>query len=381
MADMAIVWIQLSLLFIRYPRSNRICTLFVLLSACLVPSLAFPGGQVANIHLEKYDKQNTKSRSTQTTKSLGEVTEVIDFQSFRGFYTKVGSIKEAEGRIHWVTSECFQDDEGGFSRLPRDWVGVFYYQMEQSEGNKTGSDCPHVLDRVKKALMFGASAIIILTLNPHIMKELDISQLFAQPVLLMDDADNITALLTLVLSKVRLRAKIVRGLLHQQVMQHVPTLTMWSACGRSAGKSYDVVCLDNQQLGKRGVKVDPGVFWNCYYLIVFLLMLSFVVKARMRNGEWGPADQELEASLRQLACHTLALMQTCKYHSVMDRGQDTCAICLDQFYPKQNLRILPCHHQYHTRCVDPWLVSNRTCPLCKLNIIDQLQEDNSRHIN
>ena len=47
------------------------------------------------------------------------------------------------------------------------------------------------------------------------------------------------------------------------------------------------------------LQVDPGVFWNSYYLIVFLLMLSFVVKARMRNGEWGPADQELEVSVRR----------------------------------------------------------------------------------
>lgn len=50
----------------------------------------------------------------------------------------------------------------------------------------------------------------------------------------------------------------------------------------------------------------------------------------------------VQASLRQLACHTLALMQTCKYHSVMDRGQDTCAICLDQFYPKQV--VFSAHH-------------------------------------
>jgi hypothetical protein len=38
--------------------------------------------------------------------------------------------------------------------------------------------------------------------------------------------------------------------------------------------------------------VDPGVFWNTYYLIIFLLMMSFVVKARMRVGDW--SDPELE---------------------------------------------------------------------------------------
>ena len=64
----------------------------------------------------------------------------------------------------------------------------------------------------------------------------------------------------------------------------------------------DCVCVDVM------IQVDPGVFWNSYYLIVFLLMLSFVVKARMRNGEWGPADQELEVSVLRLSALKLFVL-------------------------------------------------------------------------
>ncbi|XP_076453201.1 RING finger protein 215-like [Babylonia areolata] len=379
MADLAFVWIQLILLFVRYPRKNGLCAIFVIYSICFIPAFALPDNYYANIEFSKLAKHQSKSRSTQLDGAVIEGKDVEYVQTFRGSFSKVGAEKEAEGRVHWISGECGQEDERGFARLPADWIGVFHYKGWGGGGQKENatSDCPHVLDRVKKALVFGASAIIILTLNPHIVKELDMTQLLAQPVVMVEESSNITAILSLLLSKAKLKAKMVKKAVQQEVL-HVPQLTMWSTCGRSAGKSYGyydgVVCLGQRAPTKEG-KVDPGVFWNTYYLIVLLLMLSFVVKARMRNGEWGPADQELEVSLRRLAYRTLAVMQTHKYRSLMDRGQDTCAICLDQFFPKQKLRVLPCQHQYHTRCVDPWLVSNRTCPLCKLNFIDQMDEE------
>ncbi|GAA0144474.1 ubiquitin-protein ligase [Lithospermum erythrorhizon] len=49
-------------------------------------------------------------------------------------------------------------------------------------------------------------------------------------------------------------------------------------------------------------------------------------------------------------------------------GRD-CAVCLSKFKRKETLRLLPlCCHAFHTQCIDAWLLSNQTCPLCRSTV-------------
>lgn len=51
---------------------------------------------------------------------------------------------------------------------------------------------------------------------------------------------------------------------------------------------------------------------------------------------------------------------------------DFCPVCLELYKPREVIRILPCRHEFHKHCVDPWLVDHRTCPMCKLDILEAL---------
>ncbi|XP_021755194.1 E3 ubiquitin-protein ligase ATL4-like [Chenopodium quinoa] len=43
-----------------------------------------------------------------------------------------------------------------------------------------------------------------------------------------------------------------------------------------------------------------------------------------------------------------------------------CAVCLSKFEEKDLLRLLPiCCHVFHADCIDTWLTSNQSCPLCR----------------
>lgn len=48
------------------------------------------------------------------------------------------------------------------------------------------------------------------------------------------------------------------------------------------------------------------------------------------------------------------------------KGALECAVCLSEFNNDETLRLLPrCAHAFHTDCIDAWLASHITCPVCR----------------
>lgn len=47
-----------------------------------------------------------------------------------------------------------------------------------------------------------------------------------------------------------------------------------------------------------------------------------------------------------------------------------CSVCLSEFEEDESLRLLPkCSHAFHLPCIDTWLKSHSSCPLCRANIV------------
>ncbi|CAJ0768872.1 12276_t:CDS:2 [Entrophospora sp. SA101] len=52
-----------------------------------------------------------------------------------------------------------------------------------------------------------------------------------------------------------------------------------------------------------------------------------------------------------------------------------CAICLEDYVDKDELRIMPCRHEFHVICIDSWLTTRkRFCPICKRDICIPTEE-------
>ncbi|OUZ99274.1 zinc finger protein [Macleaya cordata] len=51
----------------------------------------------------------------------------------------------------------------------------------------------------------------------------------------------------------------------------------------------------------------------------------------------------------------------------------TCSVCLEQVNVGEMLRSLPCLHQFHANCIDPWLRQQGSCPVCKFRAVSEWQ--------
>ncbi|KAF9137644.1 hypothetical protein BG015_002661 [Linnemannia schmuckeri] len=50
-------------------------------------------------------------------------------------------------------------------------------------------------------------------------------------------------------------------------------------------------------------------------------------------------------------------------------AQTMCSICLAEYEVGEQVRTLPCYHQYHQACIDPWLLNVAAlCPICKRDL-------------
>ncbi|KAG4069517.1 hypothetical protein HA402_006883 [Bradysia odoriphaga] len=57
-----------------------------------------------------------------------------------------------------------------------------------------------------------------------------------------------------------------------------------------------------------------------------------------------------------------------------DEGEK-CTICLSLFEIENDVRRLPCMHLFHLDCVDRWLITNKHCPICRVDIEMHISKD------
>ena len=49
--------------------------------------------------------------------------------------------------------------------------------------------------------------------------------------------------------------------------------------------------------------------------------------------------------------------------------QQCCPICLEAYQLQDRVRTIPCFHEFHVDCIDPWLAHKSVCPVCKHPVV------------
>jgi E3 ubiquitin-protein ligase ATL4 len=80
-----------------------------------------------------------------------------------------------------------------------------------------------------------------------------------------------------------------------------------------------------------------------------------------KNEEEEDAGDEKQRLIDSLPLFTMASAL-----AALPKSSPDCAVCLSPFTPDADLRLLPaCRHAFHAACVDAWLRTTPSCPLCR----------------
>ena len=92
------------------------------------------------------------------------------------------------------------------------------------------------------------------------------------------------------------------------------------------------------------------------------LVWKILTKIRRRNRE---IANSLPASLlrMQKLCPKKTFRSLPKAFS-----KQPCPICLDEFEEKSEVRVMPCNHVYHLKCIDQWFERSTMCCFCKMEV-------------
>ncbi|KAJ7958960.1 putative Ring finger protein [Quillaja saponaria] len=134
------------------------------------------------------------------------------------------------------------------------------------------------------------------------------------------------------------------------------------------------------------IRFDKSMAVILVTLVVVFFILGFLSVYTRQCADRrirGPVDLEIAVDgswrrsrrgLRGLDLEVIESFPTFVYSAVKGLliGEDSleCAVCLNEFGEDETLRLIPkCNHVFHPDCIDVWLTSHITCPVCRANLV------------
>ncbi|GFS14412.1 RING finger protein 150-like [Elysia marginata] len=135
----------------------------------------------------------------------------------------------------------------------------------------------------------------------------------------------------------------------------------------------------NIHRGQRFLRTEGGsknnssvLFLSVSFSIVVIIAVSWLMYYYIRKFRYSHAKERLAKRLARAAKRAIAKIPQRTLNAgdkELEKDFDQCAICIEPYKDGDIVRVMPCRHIFHKSCVDPWLMDHRTCPMCKLDIL------------
>ncbi|KAE8741022.1 hypothetical protein FOCC_FOCC013434 [Frankliniella occidentalis] len=114
------------------------------------------------------------------------------------------------------------------------------------------------------------------------------------------------------------------------------------------------------------------LFVSVSFIVLMIISLAWLVFYYVQRFRYIHAKDRLSRRLCSAAKRALSKIPTRRLKiddpELVGDG-DCCAICIERYRVADVVRALPCRHEFHKSCIDPWLLDHRTCPMCKMDIL------------
>ncbi|ESN92344.1 hypothetical protein HELRODRAFT_181542 [Helobdella robusta] len=188
------------------------------------------------------------------------------------------------------------------------------------------------------------------------------------------------------------RADHLARLLHQHQQHHQHHQNFNSSSTTNNNNRIDIKItigpVKRTQFFGNTVNKTSMLFLSVSFVVLMMISLAWLVFYYVQRSRYTYAKQRLSRRLMKAAKKAIGKMPLKTIHSKEDveTGCDLCAVCIEGYKPSDVVRILPCRHVFHKPCIDPWLVEQRSCPICKIDILKAfglhvMNPANNRNIN
>ncbi|XP_076059322.1 uncharacterized protein LOC143035955 [Oratosquilla oratoria] len=121
-----------------------------------------------------------------------------------------------------------------------------------------------------------------------------------------------------------------------------------------------------------GINRTSVLFVSVSFIVLMIISLAWLVFYYIQRFRYISAKDRLARHLCSAAKKALSKIPVKNLKPTDNEvtcGGECCAVCIEPYQVSDVVRTLPCKHEFHKCCVDPWLLEHRTCPMCKMDIL------------
>ncbi|KAJ6645653.1 Protein goliath, partial [Pseudolycoriella hygida] len=112
------------------------------------------------------------------------------------------------------------------------------------------------------------------------------------------------------------------------------------------------------------------LFVSVSFIVLMIISLVWLIFYYVQRFRYLQTKDRKSRQLCSVAKRIIAKIPTKNIKSDdKEIDNDCCAICIEPYKVTDLIRMLPCRHEFHKNCIDPWLLEHRTCPMCKMDIL------------